>query len=144
MSDERRRVLDLLAQGKITVEEADQLLGAVAAEARRSESAGAAEPGGEAKPRFVRINVRKLARDSHVGKDVNIRVPLSILRSGMRLGAIIPALAGDSIKARLRERGVDVDLSKFDPAAIESMLAEMGELNIDVDDGRASVRVTCE
>ncbi len=31
MSDERRRVLDLLAQGKITVDEADQLLRALGA-----------------------------------------------------------------------------------------------------------------
>ena len=35
MSDERRRVLDLLAQGKITVDEADELLKTLGANATR-------------------------------------------------------------------------------------------------------------
>ena len=138
MSDERRRVLDLLAQGKITVDEAEQLLRAIVAEP----SADAA--GDKPKPRFFRINVHKAARDDHREKDVNIRVPISIIRSGMRLGAIIPAFASDRVHARLRERGLDIDLSKVDAAAIETILADMGEMNIDVDDGKATVRITCE
>ena len=60
----------------------------------------------------------------------------------MRLAAMIPGLEGRS--ARLRERGIDVDLSKLDPAAIESMIEEMGEMNTDVDSGKAQVRITCE
>jgi hypothetical protein len=77
-------------------------------------------------------------------KEVNIRVPLALVRSGLRLGAIIPGIAGEKVEARLREQGLDVDLSKIDPATIESMLSELGEMNIDLDSGRAQVRITCE
>jgi DNA-binding transcriptional LysR family regulator len=140
MSDERRRVLDLLAQGRITVDEADRLLQAMTA----ASAEPAKNPEEKPKARFIRINVHKVACEHHMEKDVNIRVPLAIIRSGMRLGAIIPGIAGDRIMARLRERGLDVDLAKMDPAMIESMLAEMGEVNIDVDQGRAQVRITCE
>jgi hypothetical protein len=48
-----------------------------------------------------------------------------------------------SIGARLRDRGIALDLSKIDPAALESLLVDMGELNIDNQDGE-SVRITYE
>jgi len=44
----------------------------------------------------------------------------------------------------LREQGIDLDLSKLDPAAIETMLKDLGEMNIDIDSGKAQVRITCE
>jgi hypothetical protein len=141
MSDETRRVLDLLAQNKITVEEADQLLRAIGAPPRVQ-----AEPKADAgsKPRFIRIAVHKPSHGVHTDKDVNIRVPMAIIRSGMRLGAILPGFVGDQVTARLRERGLDVDLSKLDAATIESVLSELGDVAIDVDSGEAQVRISCE
>ena len=67
MSDERRRVLDLLAQGRITVDEADELLKTLGANAAR-EAAGA-PPAGDAasdnpqRTRWVRINVHRTNDD---------------------------------------------------------------------------------
>ena len=75
---------------------------------------------------------------------MNIRVPMAIMRGGMRLGAIIPGFGGERMKARLREQGIDLDLSKLEPAAIETMLNDLGEMNIDIDSGKAQVRITCE
>ena len=144
MNDDTRRVLDLLAQAKITVDEADQLLRAMAA----APTPGAAAPGPDeaAKPtlRWVRIAVHKQAKEGHKDKDVNIRVPISIVRSGMRLGALIPGLAGDQVAAKMRERGLDVDFSKLDGAAIDAILKDLGDTNIEIDSGKAHVRITCE
>jgi hypothetical protein len=143
MNDDTRRVLDLLAQAKITVEEADQLLRAMAAPAA---SAAASAPDEAARPalRWVRIAVHKQAKEGHKDKDVNIRVPISIVRSGMRLGALIPGLAGDQVAAKMRERGLDVDFSKLDAAAIDAILKDLGDTNIEIDSGKAHVRITCE
>jgi hypothetical protein len=143
MSDETRRVLDLLAQNKITVDEADQLLRAMK---EPSADASSAKAEGDAAPRarYIRIAVHKLSRGCDTDKDVNIRVPIAIVKSGMRLGAILPGIVGDKLTAHLRERGLDVDLSKLDPAAIETVLAEIGEVGIDVDSAKAQVRITCE
>jgi len=105
MSEETRRVLDLLSQGKVTVEEADQLLRALGANAQGD--AAASSPSAEAerpKPRFIRINVHKAANDRRGPEDVNIRVPIAIVRSGMRLGALIPGLAGEQVVARCARR----------------------------------------
>jgi len=144
MSDETRRVLELLSQGKISVDEADQLLRALKNQGNRGE----ASPKSEAvntptKPRFMRIHVHKPGKDGREDKDVNIRVPMAVLRGGMRLGTMIPGFHA-SMNARLRERGLDVDLSKIDPTALESMLSEMGEINIDVEQSGEQVRITYE
>ena len=63
---------------------------------------------------------------------------------GMRLGALIPGLAGDQVAKTMREKGLDVDFTKLDAAAIDSVLKDLSETNIDIDDGKAQVRITCE
>jgi len=144
MSDDTRRILDLLAQGKITVEEADQLLRAMAAPADAAPTAATASNEPSATPRYVRITVHKTAKDDRRDKDVNIRVPIAVVKSGMRLGALIPGFPGDAVSARLRERGIDVDFSKLDTAALEHVLKQLGDTNIEVDSGKAQVRISCE
>jgi hypothetical protein len=138
MSDDRRRVLDLLAQGKITVDEADRLIAAIVDQA----AAPKVEEGEPQKTRYLRIAVHKAANAGRGEKDVNIRVPIAMVRGGMRLGAMIPGLAGDQLRAKLREQGLDVDFSKLDPAAVEDVLKDLG--TIDIDSGKAQVRITCE
>ena len=142
MSDETRRVLDLVAQGKITVDEAQQLLGAISAPA--ATPAAGADESERPKPRWLRIAIHKSAKEGRHDKDVNIRVPIAIVRSGMRLGALSPGLAGEQVAARMRERGLDIDFSKLDAAAIETVLKELGDTNIEIDSGKAQVRITCE
>jgi hypothetical protein len=145
MSEETRRVLDLLSQGKTTVDEADQLLKAVAAaDAAPAESAPDAQANAGGAPKWIRISVHKPANDRRGDKDVNIRVPVAIVKGGMRLGALIAPFAGEKVASRMRERGYDLDLSKLDDAAIDAMLKDLGEMNIDVDNGKAQVRITCE
>jgi hypothetical protein len=151
MSDETRRVLDLLAQGKVTVDEADQLLRAMASPDAAAQTEGQARPAaasgadsGRPNARWVRIAVHKEGAEGHKHKDVNIRVPIAIVKSGMRLGALIPGLAGEQVAAKMRERGVDVDWSKLDAAAIESILKGLDDTNIEIESGRAQVRISLE
>jgi SHOCT-like protein len=146
MTDERRRVLDLLAQGKITVDEADQLMRAI--DARREEpAAGGPSP----MPRWVRIQVQKPSKDGREGKEVNIRVPIAVVKGGMRLGAIIATFAGEKAAQRMKDRGIDLDLSKINGdfskmngAEFEAFMKSLADVNIELDDGKSQVRITCE
>ena len=144
MNEQMRRVLELVAQGKVTPADAEDLLDAMRAESTIADSPGTAETSGPDKPRYMRIAVHKVGREGRRSQDVNIKVPLAILRSGLRLGALIPGLARERMHARLREQGIDIDLAKIDPAMIESLLKDMGEVNIDVNEGEEQVRITCE
>jgi hypothetical protein len=44
----------------------------------------------------------------------------------------------------MREKGLDVDFTKLDAAAIDSVLKSLDDTHIDIDDGKAQVRITCE
>lgn len=148
MNEEVRSILGLLAQGKITVDEAHQLIEAVnrlGAEASRPFPAAPPETpkaaGSDGGVQFLRVKVNKAANSFRPEKEVNIRVPVSLMSTGMRLGSIIQGFGGEQVKEKMRERGID--LSKLDEAKLREVLKK-GELLLDVEDGTSHVQVTCE
>ena len=144
-TSDSRRILDLLAQGKITVDEADQLLRAVDRPADPPPSADAAADNlHRAAAKWVRITIDEAGKEGRPPKQVNIRVPMALVRGGVKLGAMFPRVAADPLGKKLREQGIDVDLSKIDLSQIDTMLENLGETTIDVDEGRARVKITCE
>ena len=150
MSDETRRVLDLLAQNKITVDEADQLLRAM--KEPRAEAASAKIDGDAApRARYIRIAVHKLSRGCDTDKDVNIRVPIAVVKGGMRLGALIGTFAGEKAARRMKAQGLDIDLTKINSdlsqmngPEFDEFLRSLNDTNIEIDDGKAQVRITAE
>jgi hypothetical protein len=135
MSEERRQVLEMLSAGKINVQEAEQLLQAVTS----------APPAGDDKkvePRYFRILVNKPARDGKKAEAVNIRVPMTVVRGGLRLGALLPSMLGK--KTIQLDNGMELDLSKITYTDLEALIKDIGELTVDVDGGDAQVRIRCE
>ena len=92
MSENRRQILDMLAQGKINADEAERLLTALE---REPVSAGSgAEARRSDKIKYLRVVVD--AQDDHDGPTkVNVRVPMQLLRAGVKLTSIIPPRARD-------------------------------------------------
>jgi len=143
MSEETRRVLDLLAQGKVTVDEAQVLLSAVN-DASVHSSSPAQDAADRPKPKWMRIAIHQAAKDGRRDKDVNIRLPIALIRNGMRLGGLISSLAGEQMAARMRERGLDTDFSKLEAVDMDAMLKDLGDSNIEFESGKAQVRITTE
>jgi hypothetical protein len=133
MSEDTRRVLELLSQGKVSVQEAEQLLHAVAS--------GEATDEKKAEPRYFRILVNKPARDGKKAENVNIKVPMTVVRGGLRLGALFPGILARK-KVQLGN-GTELDLSKVTYTDLEAMIKDIGELTVDVD-GDAQVRIRTE
>ena len=130
MTEEKRKVLEMLSEGRISVADAEQLLKAV-------ESPGETPA---AEPRFFRVLVNKPARDGKKAENVNIRVPISVVRGGLRLTALFPMMGKKKIQL---DNGTELDLSKINYADLEAMIKDIGELTVDVD-GDAQVRIRCE
>jgi hypothetical protein len=123
MGTETKQVLDLLTQGKITAEEAERLLGRLAQPAA---------PGG--KPKYLRIVVNSVDGDA-----INIRVPLQLVRTGIKFGALLP----DHAREKLHEKGID--LSQLSGMESEEMVEALRELTVDVDSAKGDVvRIFCE
>lgn len=136
MSEDRKRVLEMLASGKVTVDEAERLLAALgAAPSPPPEDAAPARAG-----RYFRISVRKTAKEGP-GKNVDIRIPLSLVKGGMRIGAMIPG-CGEAVTEQLKKQGINLDVTKLDPEHLEAALRDLGEM--DIDDGKSHVRISYE
>ena len=138
MSEERKKVLEMLAAGKISAEEAEKLLDKLAGSAPNPASASESQPAASAaatgKPRYLRIVVDSPGRDR-----VNVRVPLSFAGSARSLLAVMP----QRVSERLAEHGIDAGF--FSGAKGENLDEVMRELNIDVDEGKGKkVRIYCE
>jgi hypothetical protein len=134
MSEETRKVLEMLSNGKINVQEAEQLLQAIATPGRAEEK--------KAEPRYFRILVNKPAREGKKAENVNIRVPMTVVRGGLRLSALFPGVLGKK-KIQL-DNGTELDLSKVHYSDLEAMIKDIGELTVDVDGDDAQVRIRCE
>jgi hypothetical protein len=138
MSEDRRRILSMLAEGKITTEEAERLLSAMD---RTAPSSAAAASGPR---RYLRVEVD--ANDDGRGAPtrVNIRVPMNLLRAGVRLASVIPPVAREKVNAAMARNGVPFDVDQLRPENLEALVEQLGDFIVDVDDKDAKVRVYCE
>ncbi|MEI9994640.1 MAG: hypothetical protein WDM91_08605 [Rhizomicrobium sp.] len=141
MSENRRQILDMLASGKITADEAERLLSAV--EREPAAPGPASEPRRGDRLKYLRVMVD--AADAHDGATkVNIRVPMQLLRAGVKLTSIIPPRARDEVNAALKKEGIEIDIGKLTPESLEEIVEQLRDLTVDVDNDKAKVRVFCE
>jgi hypothetical protein len=77
--------------------------------------------------------------DSNDGDKVNVRVPINLIRTGIKLGAILPQGASERIQAS------GIDLSDLTTLADEELVEALADLQVDVnsEDGD-QVRIYCE
>jgi len=145
MTEERRQILEMLAGGKINADEADRLLGALGG-ASSSATATATALQTKPMPKFIRVMVD--GKDGKDGKPVhiNVRVPIMLLRAGVRLASLIPPRAQEKVNEELRKNGMDFDVSQIKPESINELIDQLQDLSIDIDHEHddVKVRIFCE
>jgi len=138
MNDSRRQILDMLASGKITAEEAERLIAAL-----ERNGAGATALSESDKIKYLRVLVD--TKDPIDGPTkVNVRVPMQLLRAGVRLTGVIPASAREEVNNALRKEGIAFDINNVTPQNLEELIEQLRELTVDVDNENTKVRVFCE
>lgn len=75
---------------------------------------------------------------------MNARVPLQLLRAGVRLAALIPPQALARANAELSRSGVPFDLTQLKPEQLEDLVDQLDEMTLEVDQPDTRVRVFCE
>lgn len=140
MNEDRRQILEMLAAGKINADEAERLIAAL--EKEPAATAGNADGAAKAKAKYIRVMVDA----DHEGKTskVNIRVPMQLLRSGVRLAGLIPVQAREHVEDAMRKNGIAMDLSSIRPENLEEIVDQLQDLTVDVDDDSAKVRIYAE
>jgi hypothetical protein len=142
MSAERKKILEMVAEGKINAEDAERLLdkigkpaveGAAANDVLPAATATGTAAGGK-KCRYLRILVERPGEDN-----VNVRVPLAFTRTGARLLAVMPR----RVTERLSEQGIDLDA--LSGLKGEELGQALEELNVDIEKGDGKkVKIFCE
>ena len=139
MTENVRQVLEMLAAGRITTEEADRLIDALRSSGGRATATAHAEPAA-AMPRFLRVMVDVVdPKDGPV--KVNVRIPLVLLRAGVRLASLIPASVQHSVNEALRDEGIDIDISKIKPENLNELIDALHDLTVDVGTDREDLKI---
>ena len=79
------------------------------------------------------------------GKDtVDVKVPLALLRTGLKLTSLIPPAAMDEINKSMGEAGMSIDFNNLKPEDIEDLIESLGEMEVNVKSAAATTcRVFC-
>ena len=139
MNEERRQVLEMLAEGKVTADEAERLINALEREQIESTSPAVARQ--KPRPKYLRVLVED---NSEQPSRINVRVPLQLLRAGVKLASLIPPRALTRVNAELDKAGVPIDLTQLRPQDLEELVEHLDDVTVDIDDPTSKVQVFCE
>jgi len=142
MSKERRKILDMFARGKISLDEAERLLGALQREGGQESSASGDDSTARQVPRYLRIMVEP-GEDSKKAERVNIRVPLRLVRAGLKWASFIPREAREQVNESLKRKGIEMDFTKMTQEDLDELIQNLDEFTVDVE-GEEKVRIFCE
>jgi hypothetical protein len=140
MKGERKRILGMLAEGKVSADEAAELIDAIEKRDSRPTTDLQAQPN-KKKPKFLKI---KVTPKNESGEKVNIAIPLMLVRAGAKLASIVPGDVAGKVNLKLKDYGLDVDLNKLDADSLDGVLTALCDTSIDVDDEKETVKIYCE
>lgn len=142
MSEERKRVLQMLAEGKISTDEAERLLTALGDNAP---SQACCDTTSGKKPKFlcVKVNCEPGSEHHHRHEKVDIKIPIMLLKAGVKLGSLLPEESRNKFKSHMAEKGLNFDLSQLDSKNIDAFLDALTEQSIDIDADHEKVRIYC-
>jgi len=170
MSDERKQILQMVAQGKITIDEADRLLTALDGEKpadgnkmtdnsleqlepvdlkellkhKESLDTNATQnPKQNVQPKYLHVKVQSEPGSGRKHENVDIKIPLLLLKAGVKLSSIVPDKAKSKLSAHLSEKGIDLDLQKLKSDDLDVLIQALSESSINVDSDHEKVRIFC-
>lgn len=140
MTEQRKKILDMLSAGTITANEAERLLSAVEKNAQQvfTENNSLNQ-----KPKFLHVKVEK---DPSIGgkhQNVDIKIPIILLKAGMKLGSMIPESSKSEINSHLNSKGIHLDLNSIDSKDLDVILGALAESSIDIDTEHERVKIYC-
>ena len=134
MTENQKKILEMLAEKKIGVDDAYRLLNVIDSEEGGQESTLKREMTVKAKPKYLRVTVLPDPAKEHGPNvdHVNVRMPMSLIRAGIKFTSLIPPEARDKVNGALREKGIDFDVRNVKSEDIEELIEALSDLEVDV------------
>ena len=108
MSEERKKILKMVAEGKLTADEADRLLGAL----KESKD----------KSKFFRVRVYDKGIDK---PKVKVDIPVGVLRIASKIGAALKGVVPEGFKVDVH--GKQISLDEFTPEMIDQIIESLSD-----------------
>ena len=109
MSEEKRKILNMVAEGKLTPEEAGRLLDAL------KDARG--------KKRFFKIRV--FDKNNREKPKVNVKIPIAVLKLASKIGAAFKGVMPEGMKVNMH--GKEISLDEFTPEMIDGIIDGLGD-----------------
>lgn len=148
MSESQKKILQMLAEGKLNVDEAERLMKLMDDDTEK-EAGVAGKKWGGTMPRYMRVVVEPKPGAEKNGGDsnkerVNVRVPFNLIRAGMKLVSLIPSDAADEVDKAFKEKGFSFDVRKLKEEDLEQLVTALQESEIDVETDTETIKVYAE
>jgi hypothetical protein len=139
MNEERMRILTMLSEGKITVEEAERLLSAIGAPDEADVKQSVLGTLGEDKFLYVQVE----PKEGKSSERVSVKVPFALLKAGLNIAGLIPAEAKSKIEDSMQEKGLSFDFDSLSRENLQEILTALEQMSVDVDTDEATIQVYC-
>lgn len=138
MADSKKKILEMLEKKKINADEAYRLLSAVDTKEEGHDNVGHEDTGYRGptgKGKYLRVNITPGENnpDSEHGERVNVRVPMALVRAGIKLTSLIPPEAMDKANQAMQDKGINFDIRNIKPDDIEGLVEALGDMQIDIE-----------
>lgn len=142
MSEDARRILEMLSEGAISVDEAERLLAALAGAPGPVVESPRRPKDRKPPPRY--LHIVGLAGGAGTEEGFRMRIPLSLLRAGMSMRGFVPEEAREQISARLRDKGIEADIFQLPEDRIDEFILALADLEIEAGDRKGGLRIYLE
>lgn len=141
MTEERKKILTMLSEGKISTEDADNLLNAIKEEGIKDTSINQKESRKKIFPDYLYVIVEPKSK----GKDkVNIKIPLKLLKAGVKLASLMPHSLQEQVNASLKKEGIDFDIESINRENFTDFILTLTAVSIDVESENERLKIYCE
>ena len=141
MNEERRQILETLAEGKINSDEAERLLDTLDRDRTKSPSR---PDGSKAQPKYLRVKIDSEESEADGPTRVDLQVPLKLLRAGVRLATLVPPQVLERANQEISKSKIPIDLTELRPQQLDDLVDALDEVTVDIDDPGSKVRIFCE
>jgi hypothetical protein len=133
MDENKKKILEMLAEKKISTDEAYRLLSALETGSSTSEGTAKSETKAKMKSKYLRVHMVSGSEHErgHQEDHVNVRVPMTLIRAGIKFTSLLPPEARDKVSGALHEKGIDFDMRNLKPEDMDEFLEALSELEVD-------------
>lgn len=142
MSEQRKKILQMLAEGKISADEADRLLAALGSQGVADAEVvdGNSSQAKTKKPSFLHVTVHG-GRHGH--DNVDVKIPIMLLKAGVKLGSLMPEKTRGKFHSHLCDHGLNIDLNDLDGKKLDGLIQALAEHPIEIVADNEVVNIRC-